>query len=109
MPRKPRINLEKVNAALNTICTKCGYAIPPDGIRRIDSAQIKCPECGQRFTPGEQPEQSRDSSQSFQRQHDSFIARTVNYTKGPETDFWRVDNILLPHGANPSLRTNSGS
>jgi predicted RNA-binding Zn-ribbon protein involved in translation (DUF1610 family) len=52
MPRKPKINLEKVKAALNTICTKCGYAIPPDRICRIDSEQIKCPEFGQRFTPG---------------------------------------------------------
>jgi hypothetical protein len=55
MPSKQKINLEKVMAALNTICTKCGYAIPPDRIRRIDSEQIKCSECGQRFTPGEQP------------------------------------------------------
>lgn len=52
MPRKPKINLEKVKASLNTVCTKCGYAIPLDKVRRIDFDQLECPECGQRFTPG---------------------------------------------------------
>jgi RNA polymerase-binding transcription factor DksA len=71
MPRKPKINLEKVKAALNTICTKCGYAIPPDRIRRIDSEQIECLECGQRFTPGEQLRLSRDFSSRSSAEHDS--------------------------------------
>ena len=52
MPSKQKINLVKVKAALNTVCTKCGYAIPPARIRRIDSEQIECPECGERFIPG---------------------------------------------------------
>jgi predicted RNA-binding Zn-ribbon protein involved in translation (DUF1610 family) len=56
MPQKQKINLEKVKAALNTVCPKCGCSITPDKIRRIDSEQIECPECGQRFTPGEQPD-----------------------------------------------------
>jgi ribosomal protein S27AE len=53
MPLKQKINLEKVKAALNTLCPKCGYSIAPDRIRRIDFEQLECPECGQRFTPGE--------------------------------------------------------
>jgi predicted RNA-binding Zn-ribbon protein involved in translation (DUF1610 family) len=51
MPRKQKINLEKVKAALNTVCAKCGYAIPPDKIRRVNFDQLECPECGQRFAP----------------------------------------------------------
>lgn len=51
MPRKQKINLEQVMASLNTVCTKCGCAITPDKIRRIDFEQIVCPECGERFVP----------------------------------------------------------
>jgi hypothetical protein len=29
MPRKSKIDLEKVLASLNTLCTQCGYSIPP--------------------------------------------------------------------------------
>jgi predicted RNA-binding Zn-ribbon protein involved in translation (DUF1610 family) len=56
VPQKQKINLEKVMASLNTICTKCGYSIPPARIRRVDFEQVQCPECGQRFTPSEHPE-----------------------------------------------------
>jgi len=35
------IYLEKVKAALNTLCPKCGYAIPPDKIRRINFDRLK--------------------------------------------------------------------
>jgi DNA-directed RNA polymerase subunit RPC12/RpoP len=59
MPSKQKINLEKVRAALNVVCPKCGYAIPPDRIRRIDSEQIECPECGERFVPGKHLESSQ--------------------------------------------------
>jgi predicted RNA-binding Zn-ribbon protein involved in translation (DUF1610 family) len=51
MPRKQKINLEKVLAAQNTVCTKCGYSIRPDKIRRVDFERMECPECGERFTP----------------------------------------------------------
>jgi ribosomal protein S27AE len=52
MPRKQKINLEKVRASLNTLCPKCGYAITPDKIRRIDFERMECPECGERFKAG---------------------------------------------------------
>jgi predicted RNA-binding Zn-ribbon protein involved in translation (DUF1610 family) len=51
MPSKQKINLEKVRASLNTLCPKCGYSIPPEKLYRIDSDQIKCPKCGERFIP----------------------------------------------------------
>jgi predicted RNA-binding Zn-ribbon protein involved in translation (DUF1610 family) len=51
MPKKQKINLEKVQAALNTPCPKCGYAIPPAEIRRVDFDNIRCSKCGERFTP----------------------------------------------------------
>jgi hypothetical protein len=44
MPRKQKINLEKVKAALNTICPKRGCSIAPSRIRRIDFDQLECPE-----------------------------------------------------------------
>lgn len=52
MPKKQKINLAKVIASLNTPCSKCGYSIPPAERRRVDSYQIKCPKCGERFVAG---------------------------------------------------------
>jgi ribosomal protein L37AE/L43A len=52
MVSKAKINREKVLAALNTVCPKCGYSIPPEKIRRIDFSVVECPSCGERFTPG---------------------------------------------------------
>jgi len=49
MPRKQKINLETVKAALNTVCPKCGCRITPDRIRRIDFERVECPEYGERF------------------------------------------------------------
>lgn len=51
MPSKPKINLEKVRAALNTVCSNCACAITPAEICRIDSEKIKCPRCGAKFAP----------------------------------------------------------
>ena len=52
MVTKPKLNRERVLAALNTPCPKCGHAIPPDKIQRIDFERMICPNCGERFTPG---------------------------------------------------------
>jgi predicted RNA-binding Zn-ribbon protein involved in translation (DUF1610 family) len=51
MPRKPKINLEKVRAALDTLCPKCGKTIPPAEVQRIDFTRVKCPACGEAFVP----------------------------------------------------------
>jgi hypothetical protein len=51
MVTKQKINREKIQAALITLCPKCGYAIPPGEIRRIDFEQMTCPQCGGTFTP----------------------------------------------------------
>jgi hypothetical protein len=53
MPSKQKINRAKVMASLDTICTKCGYAIPPGDLRRIDTFLIECPKCGGRFNAAE--------------------------------------------------------
>jgi ribosomal protein S27AE len=50
MPRKQKGNREKVQAALNTTCPKCGYSITPAEIRRVSFDTMKCPECGEVFT-----------------------------------------------------------
>ena len=52
MVSKQKINREKVQAALNTLCPKCGYSIPPERVRRIDFDSMECPNCGERFSPG---------------------------------------------------------
>jgi ribosomal protein S27AE len=51
MPKKQKINLEKVLSSLNTVCPKCGYSIPPERMRRVDFERIKCPECSECFVP----------------------------------------------------------
>jgi ribosomal protein S27AE len=52
MPKKQKINLAKVLAALNTPCPKCGYSIPPGEKRRVDFEHMQCPKCGERFIAG---------------------------------------------------------
>jgi predicted RNA-binding Zn-ribbon protein involved in translation (DUF1610 family) len=52
MPSKQKIDRDKVNAALNTRCTNCGYSIPPAQIARVDFEHVECPKCGERFVPG---------------------------------------------------------
>jgi ribosomal protein S27AE len=56
LPRKQKINLEKVMAPQNTACTKCGCSITPDKIRRVDFQRVECPECGERFVPAKHGE-----------------------------------------------------
>ncbi len=55
MPRKQKINREKLHASLNTQCPKCGYLIPPAEIRRVDFTTMKCPKCGEQFNAKQQP------------------------------------------------------
>ena len=47
-----KIHWEKARASLNTVCTKCGYPIPPQEIRRVTFYEVLCPKCGERFIPG---------------------------------------------------------
>ena len=51
MPRKNKIDLNKVMASLNTVCPKCGCSIPPAEVARVDE-RIECPQCFARFVPG---------------------------------------------------------
>jgi predicted Zn finger-like uncharacterized protein len=50
MPARKKINLEKVNAALSTLCPECGHEITPAEVLRINSTQVRCPKCGVIFT-----------------------------------------------------------
>jgi ribosomal protein S27AE len=52
MPSKQKIDRDKVNAALNTTCPKCGYSILPVELMRVDSERVECPRCRERFVPG---------------------------------------------------------
>jgi ribosomal protein S27AE len=49
---KNKINLEKVLAALNTVCPFRGHSISLAEIRRIDFERMKCPKCGSVFAAG---------------------------------------------------------
>ncbi len=49
MSRSRKINLDKVQASLDVVCPKCGKAISPAEIRRVDFERIECPACGERF------------------------------------------------------------
>ena len=49
MPRKQKIDRQKVLAALNTVCPSCGVLIPPAEIMRIDSERMRCAKCGHVF------------------------------------------------------------
>ena len=51
MPQREKINLEKVKASLFTLCTECGYKIPPAEEHRIDFDHLRCPKCGAAFIP----------------------------------------------------------
>jgi hypothetical protein len=51
MPRKQKIDLDGVQACLDTICPKCGHRIPPAEVMRIDFNSVKCPACGEAFVP----------------------------------------------------------
>jgi len=51
MPSKQKIDREKVQAALNTLCPKCGHSITPAEVLRIDFDRMQCPKCGEKFTP----------------------------------------------------------
>jgi ribosomal protein S27AE len=49
MPRKQKIDLEKVRTCLNAVCPKCGHAIAPAEVQRIDFTHMRCPSCGDVF------------------------------------------------------------
>lgn len=51
MPRKQKIDLEKVLASLSTSCPKCRHQIQPSEIRRISSTEMLCPKCKVLFAP----------------------------------------------------------
>ena len=51
MPSRKKIDYEKVFAALNTTCPKCGRVIEPQEIRRVNFEEMLCPGCGERFIP----------------------------------------------------------
>jgi hypothetical protein len=41
-----------VLAALATPCPLCGYAIPPEEVRRTGFEKMVCPKCEKEFVPG---------------------------------------------------------
>ncbi len=52
MPRKQKLDRDRVMASLNAVCPKCGCSITPDKVQRIDFNHIECPACREQFVPG---------------------------------------------------------
>jgi ribosomal protein S26 len=46
-----KLDREKIRASLNVKCTHSSATIPPDKQMRIDFEHLRCPSCGQTFTP----------------------------------------------------------
>jgi hypothetical protein len=44
-----KINLKKVLASLDVVCSKCGKKISPAEVRRIDFDRMECPTRGEKF------------------------------------------------------------
>jgi len=51
MPARRKLDLEKIHASLNAICSHCGASIPPEDQNRVDFEHMKCPQCGETFIP----------------------------------------------------------
>ena len=51
MPRKQKIDRQRVMASLDTVCPKCGHSITPVEIRRVDFDHVECPACHEHFVP----------------------------------------------------------
>lgn len=48
--RKQKLDLEKIRAALDIPCPKCGHAITPAEVRWLGFETMVCPKCGERFS-----------------------------------------------------------
>jgi ribosomal protein S27AE len=46
MPRRGKIDLEKIRRSLNTVCPLCGYSITPAEVVLPGFDEVKCPKCG---------------------------------------------------------------
>jgi hypothetical protein len=67
MPSKQKINRERVQAALNTLCPKCGYSIPPAEIRRVDFDTMVCPKFDESFRAAHPCKERKDGAPSVER------------------------------------------
>src|SRR5215469_8025508 len=52
MPRRGKLDLEKIRASLNTPCPHCGHSITPEERTHVDTEHLECPQCKKRFIPG---------------------------------------------------------
>ena len=62
-----KIDLAKVRASLNTLCSKCGYSIPPNETQRVSFTEMRCPKCQAVFMPGQKELKSSDVTQKSPR------------------------------------------
>jgi hypothetical protein len=49
MPRSRKVNLEKVKASRDKTCPKCGAAITPERVKRLEFNVMECPVAARGF------------------------------------------------------------
>jgi predicted Zn finger-like uncharacterized protein len=52
MPKRSKIKLDQVRAALSSACPECGHEIKPNELQRIDGQRVRCPKCSAIFVSG---------------------------------------------------------
>jgi hypothetical protein len=43
MPRRSKLDLNKIRPSLTMTCTECGHGISADELRRVDFERVRCP------------------------------------------------------------------
>ena len=51
MKDKPVWSSSACDESIDAVCPKCGKAISPAEVQRIDFERIECSACGERFAP----------------------------------------------------------
>ena len=51
VPKRGKIDIEKIRASLNTPCPECGHNITPAERQYLSSGKIICPQCKLIFSP----------------------------------------------------------
>ena len=45
VPRRGKLDLEKIRASLDTPCPHCGHSITPEQRTHVDTEHLECPSC----------------------------------------------------------------
>jgi hypothetical protein len=51
MAGRRKLDLKKIRASADVICSHCGARIPPERQQRVDFEHMECPRCAETFVP----------------------------------------------------------